>query len=369
VSETMKDGALSWELVGDRVHAWITVQGAQVAPVVFDLGTSTVQPYSLAPWAPGSIQDVPPLLDALRGDFLCLPFGAQSDGPQHGQTASAPWTLTDQSDGAITLHLDASDIGAAVDKTVGTRPGQTALYQEFRITGLDGEFNYGTHPILDFSGQTPGGARISTSPMRWASTNDGPFADRDIGERQVLAESAVFSRLDAIPAADGTVFDVSSYPTAPGHEDLVMLVNDPAAGQVGWAAASCAGYVWFALKDVAAFPATLLWISNGGRPQAPWQSVHTGRMGIEDICSYFADGLEASRENRLDHLGIATTRLFEARTPVTLRTVQAVAATPSGFGRVADIVMGSPGFVTIVDDFGTAVECVVDWDFVLDTTP
>jgi hypothetical protein len=363
---TIKDGALSWHLHGELVDAWMTVRGAQVAPVSFTLDDRIVEPYSLAPWAPGSIPDIPPLLDALRGDFLCLPFGAQPDGPQHGLTASGDWTLVGHSDDSITVHLDATDIGGSVDKTVQVRPGQTAIYQEFRISGLDGDFNYGTHPILDFSNQPLGGARISTSPLAWASTNAGQFSDPAAGETQVLAINAPFTSLDAIPRADGGVLDVSRYPTPPGHEDLVMMVNDAAAGRIAWSAASCEGYVWFSLKDVLSFPATLLWISNGGRTQAPWYAGHTSRMGIEEVCSYFADGLVAARDNPLRERGIPTTRHFTPETPVTLRTVQAVAATPSGFGRVIDIDLSTPGRARLVGENGADVTTPVDWQFALE---
>jgi hypothetical protein len=362
----LKDGAPSWQVRSDLVEAWVTVRGAHVAPVEFTLAGTVVQPYAIAPWAPGSIPELPPLLDALRGDFLCLPFGAQLDGPQHGETASASWTLVDEADGSLTLHLDATDIGASVDKTVSLRPGQTVLYQEFRIAGLDGDYNYGTHPILDFSREAPGGARISTSPFVWAATNAGQFSDPAAGETQVLARDAQFASLSAIPREDGGVLDVSRYPTAPGHEDLVMLVADPVAGPIGWAAASCTGYVWFSLKDITTFPATLLWISNGGRTREPWNGVHTARMGIEDVCSYFADGLEASRADPLQSQGVRTNRHFVAGRPVTLRTVQGVAATPHGFGRVADIATLEPGLITITDDAGRSVTTSVDWQFVVE---
>jgi hypothetical protein len=295
-----------------------------------------------------------------------LPFGAQPHGPQHGQTASAEWTLMDRTSDSMTVHLEATDIGASIDKTVQVRPGQTALYQEFRISGLDGEFPYGTHPILDFTNEAPGAVRISTSPLRWASTNAGRFSDPAAGETQVLAENAQFASLDAIPRADGGILDVSRYPTSPGHEDLVMLVNDPAAGRLGWAAASCDGYVWFSLKDVRSFPATLLWISNGGRTRAPWNAVHTSRMGIEDVCSYFADGLDASRANPLRNEGIPTTRRFDPDLPVTLRSVQAVAPTPDGFGRVIEIDLSRPGAARLVDEQGTSVSASIDWDHALE---
>lgn len=369
MTQTMKNGAPSWDVHSDSVDAWITVRGAQIAPVVFHSGDRTAQPYSLAPWEPGTVPGIPPLLDALRGDFFCLPFGVQPYGPQHGETSSGEWTPTATSDSAITLHMDTTDIGASVDKTVSLRDGQTAVYQEVRIANLAGSFSYGTHPILDFSREAPGGARISTSPMRWSSTNAGMFSDPALGETQVLAENATFDSLEAVPRADGETLDLSRYPTPPGHEDLVMLVNDPAAGRIGWSAASCDGYVWYALKDVRSYPVTLLWVSNGGRTQPPWSSTHTGRMGIEDVCSYFADGLEASRANPLADLGIPTVRVFEPERPVVLRTVHGVVFTPAGFGRVARIATDEPGRITITDEAGQSVSADVDWSYVLEETP
>jgi hypothetical protein len=359
-------GAPSWRIHSDRVEAWITVRGAQIAPVEFRTDGHVARPYSLAPWEPGTIPDLAPPLDALRGDFFCLPFGAQPSGPQHGEPASAEWTAVSMTDTSLTLHMDTTDTGASIDKTISVREGQTALYQEVRIVGLDGDFPYGTHPILDFSADASGAARISTSPMRWLSTNAGMFSDPAAGETQVLAENARFERLDAIPLEDGGTLDVSTYPTKAGHEDLVMLVNDPDAGRIGWAAASFDGFVWFALKDVRSYPATLLWISNGGRTQLPWQSRHTARMGIEDVCSYFADGLEASRGNPLVDAGVPTTRHFEPDREVRLRTVHGVAFTPTGFGRVTEISTDIQGQVMITDETGQAVGLAVDWSYVLD---
>ncbi len=358
-------GALSWSIASDAVTASITVTGAKVAPVVFRSGDRTAAPYSLAPWAPGTVPGVPPLLDALRGDFFCLPFAEQPEGPLHGEPASSDWSLVSQSDSSITVHLDASDSGASIDKTVSVRPGETVLYQEFLVAGLDGRYSYGTHPILDFSQEDEGAARISTSPMLWCSTHPGLFSDPARGETQILAQGATFESLESIPAADGGSLDMSRYPTAPGHEDLVMLGNDPASGRLGWSAAVFHDFVWYSIKDVTAFPATLLWISNGGRTQPPWSSQHVGRLGIEDVCSYFAVSLDASRADLLHDQGIRTTRDFAPDVPVPLRIVQGVAFTPAGFGRVVDIATDEPGQITITDEAGISITTPVDWSFVL----
>jgi len=363
---TTMHGVDAWHIRSDSADAWVSVNGAMVAPVKFHQEGRTAQPYSLAPWEPGTVPGVDPLLDGLRGDFFCLPFGPQPDGPQHGQTASAAWTAEAATPSSVTLRMEASDIDASVTRTISLRDGETVLYQEVLISGLDGDLPYGTHPILDFSPGTSGPARISTSRMAWSSTNPLPFADPGIGETQVLAVDALFDTLDAIPRADGSTLDVSRYPTTPGHEDLVMLVNDPGAGNIGWSAASFEGFTWFALKDVRSFPATLLWISNGGRSQAPWSSRHTARMGIEDVCSHFADGLNASRRNPLRDRGIPTVRTFDADTPVRLGVAQGVVFTPTGFGRVLDIDTSIPGLAVLTDDAGTSVETRVDWSFVLE---
>ena len=359
-------GAASVTVHSNVVKASVTLTGAHVAPVVFADAGRSAEPYSLAPWTPGEISGIDPLLDVLRGDFFCLPFGAQPDGPAHGEPASGNWTVTNLAEGSVTLHLDAQDSGASFDKTVSVRDNETVLYQEVTVSGLSGAFNYGTHPILDFSRQAQGSARISTSPMRWSSVYPGIFSDPAIGETQILKPGAEFDSLESIPLAGGGSIDLSRYPTPAGHEDLVMMVNDPAAGPIGWSAAVFDGYVWFSLKDIRSFPATLLWISNGGRTQPPWSGRFTGRMGIEDVHSHFHDGLVAARSGLLDHLGISTTREFDAATPVSLRTVQGVAFTPAGFGRVASISMDVEGRIALTDEAGTTVESAVDWAFALE---
>lgn len=358
-------GAPSVHISSDAVDAWITLAGAHVAPVTFHRGDRRWQPYSLAPWQPGEHAGIDPLLQVLRGDFWCLPFGEQPNGPAHGLVSCDTWAVSDLSPSTATLTMHAGDIDATVTKTVALRDDDAAVYQQFDIAGLEGDFPYGTHPILDFSTAEPGSARLSTSPLRWASVAPYVFSDPARGERQVLAPGGTFEDLAAVPTIDGGTLDLSRYPTPPGHEDLLMVVADPTAGPIAWSAASVGGNVWFSLRSVADFPATVFWVSNGGRPEPPWYSSHLGRIGIEDVCSYFHAGLLASREDRLASLGIPTTRRFHREQTTTLRMVQAVAFAEPGFGRVVDISMDEPGQVTLVDDADRVATANVDWSYVL----
>lgn len=358
-------GAESYVLESDRVKVAVTKAGGHLAPVVFRLGEREVSPYALAPWLPEESDDgLPVLLRNLRGDFLCLPFGPQEDGQPHGETANFEWELLERTEGSLLLHLDASDVDACVKKEISLKPGQSVLYLDHRIKGLEGKWNYGNHPILDLSGVK---GRVTVSPFRWASVYPPYFSDPADGAKQALRRGARFDDLREVPLEDGGTTDLTRYPARPGNDDLVMMVGEPVTAEqpFAWSAVVFDGYVWFQLKNVADFPATLFWLSNGGRSAHPWEGRHTERIGVEEVCSHFCDGVDISREDRLAAEGIPTTRGFRKDERVSLRIIQGVAAVPEGFGSVAKIVPAGDGHITLAGEDGKKVTEPVDWKFVL----
>ncbi|MES2437591.1 MAG: hypothetical protein V4584_00905 [Verrucomicrobiota bacterium] len=360
-------GEVSFHLATPELDLDITRRAGHMAPVVFHLPGGDVSPYSLAPWWPVEYPDLPPLLSVLRGDFFCLPFGGQESGPPHGDPANGEWTEISRGDGSLRLVMDAADSGARVWKTITTRPEQHAIYLENRISNLEGDFSYGTHPVLDFTGLAEGAGRVTVSPFHWASVYSGPFSNPADGETQCLAQGAVFTDLREVPLAAGGTADLTRYPAREGNEDLVMLCHVPATSEqpFAWTAAVLDGYVWFSLKNPADFPSTLLWISNGGRTAPPWKGQHLGRMGIEDVCSYFAEGVNRSRLGLLEKQGVATTRSFRKDSAVTLRTIQLVAPVPKGFGAVRSISPQGENGVKLTDESGTEVIAGVDWTYLV----
>lgn len=357
-------GAPSFSLGNDLVSLHITRDGGMMAPVGFRLGDRIVSPYSLSPWKPDEVDaELPVLLKNLRGDFFCLPFGPQENGLPHGETANCAWHFVSETESSLTLGIAASDVSASITKTISLRPGQTAIYYEHSISGLEGDFNYGNHPILDLSRIPEGGARVSVSPFRWASVYPEVFSDPADGARQALKIGALFSDLGEVPLAEGGTTDLTRYPARAGHEDLVMMVSEDATPEqpFAWTAVVLDGYVWFSLKNPADFPATLFWLSNGGRSAAPWESRHLGRLGIEDVCSYFCDSVDFSRKDQLRNLSVPTTRRFEKDRTVTLRNIQAVAAVPENFALVASITPAGENTVKITDENGLTATAAVDW--------
>lgn len=375
-------GAPSFTHAEGRTSVAVTRTGGHLTADFTLPNGRVVSPYSLSPWAPDQVDpDLPPLLTHLRGDFLCLPFGPQVDGPPHGQSANHNWGLDPSSDAPLHLLQSPEGIGSVIDKAILLEPDHTALYIRHRITGLAGRWSYGSHPILDFSALPDGAGRVTTSPFRWASTYPGLFSDPAAKEYQSLQPNAEFTDLTKVPLApeppataesnlalsDLDTTDLTRYPARPGHDDLIMLVNQaPTDAQpFAWTAVVLDRYVWFCLKNPADFPATLFWISNGGRHGPPWNAVHTKRLGLEEVCSHFCDSVDVSREDRLAHLGIPTTRKFHSDNPTTLPLVQAVAPVPEHFGAVATITPVDDTNIRITSDTGQSVDTPCNWRFVL----
>lgn len=358
-------GEPSFHLTTPELDLDITARGGHLAPVVFHLAGRDVSPYALAPWQPHEFPDIPPLLSVLRGDFLCLPFGGQTQGPPHGDPANAEWALVSQDERSITLRQQASDSGASIEKTLSTRHGHHAIYAEHRISNLDGEFNYGTHPILDLSGLPEGAGRVTTSPFHWASVFPGLFSDPAKGETQTLKPGAEFTHLTSVPLASGGTTDLTRYPARAGNDDLVMMASSPATPEqpFAWSAAVMDGYLWFSLKNPADFPCTLFWMSNGGRSAPPWNSRHLGRLGIEEVCSYFSHGVDESRKSPL--AGIPTVRRFHSHATVSLKVVQGVAAVPQDFGLTTSIRPVAENSVAVTGESGKELIIPIEWEFVL----
>jgi hypothetical protein len=359
-------GSPSFVLRTPEVTLAVTRTGGHLAPLTHHLPGREASPLALAPWKPSEVDPaLPRLLTELRGDFLCLPFGGQKNGPPHGDTANAEWELSSRSGHHLELTLHASDTGARVTKRLMLVPGHTALYSEHLIEGLEGAWNYGTHAILDLSDLPEGGARISTSPFRFGSVYPGEFSPAEEGATGCLLPGGRFDDLAAVPRKDGTKADLTRYPARLGNDDLVMLSGSASGATHGWTAASLPGYAWVQLKRLADFPSTLIWMSNGGRTAHPWEGRHVGRIGLEEVCSHFCDGVDVSREDRLATLGIPTTRNFRRGETTRLPLVQLAVPTPAGFGRVASVDPEGEDRVRITDDRGLSAVSPLDWNFLL----
>jgi hypothetical protein len=356
-------GEPSFALKGRDVELWLTRRGGHMAPVRFRLGKRWVEPYALAPWRPDEIgPGFPPVLKVLRGDYLCLPFGESKgikDG--HGETANEAWEPVESSDARLVVEMKVKRPACTVRKSLSIREGHRAVYQEHRIEGLQGRFNFGHHAILRFP-DTGGPYHVNVSPFKFGRVKPDAFSNPLAREYGALKTGARFKDLGKVPLATGGVADLRLYPARQGFEDLILVASK--SGDFAWTAATLDGYLWLSLKDPRVLPSTMFWLTNGGRHAAPWNGRHLGRLGLEEVCSHYSDGLEAARKDLLKAQGVPTTLAFHPKEAKSIRVIHVVHAVPKGFGRVDKVERDlDGGHVFATGSGGTQVRIPVDWGF------
>ena len=342
-------GQPSWRFASDRVEAAVTELGGHLGPVRFRLPHGVVQPFSVAPWATEKLPaSDPAVLRALRGDFFCAPFGggdAPVRGkalPTHGETANSRWKfeslVKNKAETRLHLSLRTKIHPGRADKFIRLRRGETALYCRHVLSEMSGKMSFGHHATLKFPDEA-GSGLVSTSAISFAQVAPRPFELPERRGYQSLKPGAIFSRLDQVPALDGSMADLGSYPSRRGFEDLVMIAHQ-AESDFAWTAVAFPRqrHVWFALKDPRVLTATVLWISNGGRHYPPWNGRHVSVMGLEDVTAHFDYGIASSAApNAFSKQGIATHVELRPFPPLIVNYLMAVAEIPAKWGRVKSI--------------------------------
>ncbi len=367
-----------WYLDGGSIELFLTEHGGKHAPVTFFADSDKpVQPYYQSDWQ-DSQPDLSsiPLLQNLRGDFFCLPFGGNAEAYQgeqhqcHGETSAMVWKMTkaEEENGkrSFAFEMDTKIRPAHVVKEIEMRKGQSALYIRHTVSGMSGKMPYGHHAILELP---KAGEKMYFSAGKFdlGMTPTSTFSDPANWEYQYLASGAEFTSLKSVPTLfkDPAEADYSVYPSPVGYTDLFSLFKK-AGKEPAWSTAAYTdrGYLFYSLKNAALLPATTIWVANSGRYEFPWNG--TGCcFAIEETCSYFADGLKPSvEENLLNRKGWKTCGEFQADRPFTLPVIQGVVRIPAGYARTASAEFAD-GKVIFRDEAGLTASADVDWKFVM----
>jgi hypothetical protein len=366
-------GQESWRIKSPEVEAFITGLGGHLGPVKFRLGSRTIQPYAVAPWATEALDaKTPPVLKVLRGDFFCLPFGGNDTPfrgerhPPHGETANAKWALRDHSAESIHLSLPTRIRRGRVDKFVSLKPGHTAVYIRHVVAGMSGPMSFGHHAMLKFP-DPAGSGHVSTSRFVRGQVLPTQFECPAKQGYSSLKIGATFRELAKVPRADGENADLSRYPARRGFEDLVMLSSN-ARLPFTWTAVTFPGegYVWFAIKDPRVLRHTVLWHSNGGRYYAPWSARHLNVLGLEEVTSYFHYGLaESAAANPVSGAGMPTCMKLDPSRKLCINYIMAVAAIPKRFDQLKAIKpVQDRTAVELESTTGRKVRVPLDLDFI-----
>ncbi|MDC4232496.1 hypothetical protein M3T53_02035 [Actinomyces sp. B33] len=294
-------------------RATIQLLGAMTT-AVFEAGTAReFSPLYTAGWS--GFPQVP-LLDRLRGDFLCVPFGAAPDtaealpepwrtgyaGPGrwvHGLSSNAPWEVVAHDGDRAVLRLDYDDDSpvARVERTVSCAEGAVEFVDAI-VMRADARLPLGLHPILRLP-DSPGAARLELPGCRevWPLPSDSGTS--------VLDNSAPFPDPTQAPRADGGTIDLTRLPLTERVDEILLVADpdEPTIGLVNEEEGYRVGVEW----DPEHLSSALLWISNRGRQGEPWAGRNVC-LGVEPITSAFdfGEGVSAA-DNPLAAAGVRTT--------------------------------------------------------------
>jgi len=330
-------------------HGSLRVQrlGAMLGPVRFDLPSGRmVEPLHIAPWAEdGTISDVelsslPPILHRLRGEWPCVPFGADepenlalewSDSmgrrlplpgnpPPHGESSNCEWNWEAEGGDRLCLSLDYPNDHpiARVERDVIPDPDATAVNLVLRITPrANCQLPLGLHPTFALP-PLAGSASIMPPHAKQIRSYPGSLEP----EGDIFAPNAVFTNITDAPDHTGQAMDASSVPFEQPGEDLLQLVGVD-EGRVSLKN-HAGGYRATLSWNAEHFPSLLIWYSNCGRQQAPWLGRHTA-LGLEPVCSAFDLGAAiATCDNPIAKQGVLTS--FSLRADEVFETHYRIAA-------------------------------------------
>jgi hypothetical protein len=303
-------------------------RGGMLGPLTLIVaGDRQVSPLYLAPWA--AQESRPPLaevLQALRGEWPCVPFGsyrAKEGFPpdwadvignhagehyQHGFSSNVDWRWSKIAPGEIELacrYPEESDIEELV-RRIRPVPDRAAVDLELMVRAR----RRTRLPVgLHFTFCRPRTvATLRPGSFRDAWTSPGPAYE----SVQAFAPDCRFHDLQHTPARAGGYLDATTFPLAAEAEDLIQLNGVEGRFDLDLHGDECrVSLEWN--RDH--FPSVLLWISNRGLRAPPWNGQHVA-LGIEPVCSAFGLGLEATRnDNPLRRSGVATVIEFEPAVP------------------------------------------------------
>ena len=368
-------GVPSYTLRSDRVELQVSVQGGLMT-ATFDLGGRKICPYFVAPWWEEQIRvEIDEVTRLLRGDFFCLPFGANPDPvegvhyPSHGEPANGCWDFVGlQEEGectALQLSLDLSRSAGRVEKIIRLYENEPVVYQENRIHDFSGRTTLGYHPTLLFPPGLSTGIVDLSEPLT-GFVSPLPAGNPAAKGYSILKPGAEIRDRSAVPCMDGSEADISRYPIRDGFVDIVLFASDPQA-EFSYTTATFPdpGYLYFQIKDPRILSSTMFWMSNGGRHSEPWNGRAKGVLGMEEITGFFHYGLKASLEpNLLQRRGLPTFIEIGPDRPLRPKLISGVVAVGPDFsGGVKNIVRKDEHSIGIVSREDTEIEVPCRLDF------
>jgi hypothetical protein len=370
----MHFGKPSYTIKNDNVEIFITVQGGHMTGS-FKHGDRDISPFFVSPWSTEHLDDsILPILQVMRGDYFCFPFGINADAykgvshPLHGKTANHCWDFVEikeeASEVSIRLSLDLSPAEGKVDKVISLRKGAPIIYNNHTITGFSGKFSFGNHPNIQCPDKTGSAIIDMTKPIA-GFTAPMPINVPEGKGYALLKPNAEITDISKIPTVYNDFIDLRRYPMPKGFEDVVIFVNDPSK-DFTFSAVTIPEeeFLYFQLKDPKVSSETLLWMLNGGNFNPPFDGRGIGVLGVEEVTGYFFYGIIPSIEkNPMQEKGYRTYAEMTAADMFEVKLINGLIPVDKGFKGVENIVKKDSSTITIMGRGGEKIDVACDVDF------
>ncbi len=364
-------GEPSYTLKSDKVEVYISIQGGHLTASFKDEGKN-YEPFFIPHWwnqvkNPEEQQ----IVNILRGDFFCFPFGANVGSYKgkeyfvHGNTANKNWEIfslkesKDLKEIVLTTELDYDD--GFVDKVISINDTDPVIYSKNIIRDFEGRVPLGNHPTLKFP-NIEGAGIIDMSEPLTGFTAPELIEDPSGGGYSHLKPGFEIKDRKNVSLIDGSNIDLTRFPGPKGFDDIHMFVNDDSK-EFCFSSVTVPeeGYLYFQLKDPKILKFTMLWMANCGRHFPPWNG-KTTCLGLEEITGYFHYGIKESLEkNPILEKGFKTYVEISEKDPFGSNLIMGLIPVGKDFKGVKDIIKKDSENITIIgkDDQKMVVPCKV----------
>ncbi len=323
-------------------------EGGMIGPAVFDVpGVGRVEPLTCPNWRNrAGAEELLPLIRNLSGDFVCAPYGApqasgdlpsdwlkgadaniEEDRWFHGYPANSQWEINADNEGddaatraTMTCRPAAPHPFGEVSRTVSLLPDGPGYAVELSIIARhDVTFPLSLHPCFLLPHE-PGSLRLEIPQAGEGWTYPLPV----VPDHAPIVPDQRFDSLRAVPRIEGGFNDLTLLPPS---EQCEILLQVPAPAGLVRLIYEQAGYAVRFTYDAQLLPSVVIWISNRGREEFPFDGQFR-TLGIEAVAGAFDLGpaVSASAMNPIAREGVATCITLQAGEALTMRSTIALEA-------------------------------------------
>ena len=311
---------LSWQ--GGEIE--IDALGCKMTPV-FNLNGKKIKPFHEPDWLNDISDDfnsLPGILQNLKGEFPCVPFGINSPieditdewktsysvepyivNEPHGYSSNKDWELIEKKSNKLEFKINypENDLVDHLIRTIEVQDDEP--YNIFCTLQIhvkeDCELPIGLHPMFRIP-KKMSKIKINSGKFKFGLNYPGlVLKDKTLG-----AIGKEFSSLEKIEGFDGNTIDLSQPPFDGNFEDLFQLCGiDGNMSLENFEENYKFNFSW----NPNHFTSVLMWVSNKGRTEYPWNSNHV-TIGFEPITSAFGLSTHVSlnKNNPISKRNVAT---------------------------------------------------------------